>query len=315
VVTVLGPRVAVVVLNWNNAEDTLACLHSLCRSTVRADAIVVDNGSTDGSLQRIKDSGLAHQVVQTGQNLGYAGGNNMGLRRALTSGYEYVVVLNNDTVVSPGMLAQLMTHLDDLGDRAALTPRILYHGESRPWFAGGVIDRGWPRHLRPEELPAQRPTLADTEIITGCCIAAKASVWRQVGLFDERYFLIFEDSDWSMRARRRGVRLIVVNDATLEHRVSRSFRPGATALLGTFYYVRNGLRFHLRWQTRHAFRFCRARVIRPVVRAVVIGSERASAAMALIGVASLCLGSSGRAGPVVSHVARFLGSVRRSPIS
>src|ERR1700730_5371151 len=90
-------QLAVVVLNWNGADDTLACLASLRESTLACHAIVVDNGSTDDSLARIEASGLADVVIPAGTNLGYAGGNNLGLRRALDRGFAHVAVLHKHT--------------------------------------------------------------------------------------------------------------------------------------------------------------------------------------------------------------------------
>jgi GT2 family glycosyltransferase len=121
------------------------------------------------------------------------------------------------------------------------------------WFAGGVLDAGdgLPRHLTAAEaaaaLCADEPFT--TDLLTGCCVCARAATWHAVGPFDERYFLDFEDSDWSLRARRRGVRLVVDPRAVVRHRVSASF-TGPASYLGTFYYARNALLFAARW--RHA---------------------------------------------------------------
>ena len=259
----MRPPVAVIVLNWNGADDTIACLESLRRATVLVHVIVVDNGSTDDSLRRIDAAALADEIVPTGVNLGYAEGNNTGLRLALDRGFHMVAVLNNDTIVAPDALELLVEALP-ASEHRAVSPDIRYlqcPGES--WFAGGVIDRGWPRHLQPAELAGDDRALRPSPCLSGCCIVARRETWERVGLFDPGYFLIFEDSDWSMRAVRCGVSLYVVTGSTIQHHVSRSFGQGPVSLLGSYYFVRNGLRFEARYFSRQLSRFAFQWLIRP----------------------------------------------------
>src|SRR5215470_14085112 len=101
------PLVAVVVLNWNGCNETLACLESLIKlSYPPCDLIVVDNGSTDNSVAAVRSKYPNVEVIQTGKNLGYAGGNNVGIRRALEKGAQYILILNNDTRVSPDAISR-----------------------------------------------------------------------------------------------------------------------------------------------------------------------------------------------------------------
>ena len=251
-----------VVLNWNGADDTIACLRSLRASTVSPQTIVIDNGSTDDSVRRIRDSGLADELVESPSNLGYAGGNNIGLRLALEQGFLVIAVLNNDTLVENDALEMLLGPLL-AGERIAVNPDIRYLDQpDRSWFAGGTVDRGWPRHLQPYELSGAPNGLRPTGCLTGCCIVASRDTWQRVGLFDESYFLIFEDSDWSMQALRNGVALFVVTDSRIRHRVSSSFEAGPASLLGVFYFVRNGLRFERRYFPRDLPRFAYQWVVR-----------------------------------------------------
>ena len=299
------PRTAVVVLCWNNAPDTLECLHSLPGADDGVTFYVVDNGSTDGSADALARDGRAGVLVRTGANLGYTGGNNVGLRQALADGAEYVAVLNNDTVVPGGVLERLVDHLATAPDRAtlALSPVIVRHDDpTTPWFRGGVVDRGWPRHLQPHDPPNRGP-LSTTEVLTGCCIVAHRDVWERVGLFDQGFFLIFEDSDWSLRARARGVRLAVANDCTIRHKVSRSFRGAAMTHLATYYFVRNGLRFVLRHHRRHLARFVATWVARPALRAARRGDARGLAVLVVAAVAPLVR----PAGPAPRMVQRLAG--------
>jgi GT2 family glycosyltransferase len=256
-------QVAVVVLNWNGGDDTLACLESLQASAERPYVIVVDNGSTDDSLSRIEASALADEIVATRDNLGYAAGNNVGLRRALDGQFAVIAVMNNDTVVAPDALELLREQLAG-PTPLALSPDIRYFDRSgESWFAGGVVDRGWPRHLQAVELVGDERPLRPSQCLSGCCIVARRETWEQVGPFDPRYFLIFEDSDWSMRAVQHGVELYVVTASTIRHRVSSSFERGPASLLGNYYFVRNGLRFEARYFARHLPRFVVQWLVRP----------------------------------------------------
>jgi GT2 family glycosyltransferase len=198
-------------------------------------------------------------------NLGFAGGMNAGVRWALDRGARAVAVVNNDVICPPGTVGRLMrlARAD-----TAVSPEVRYlSDESRIWFGAGVVDweENWPRHLRPEELPLPAPDsdcVRASEILAGCFILASATVWKRVGLFDERFFLIFEDSDWSVRARRQGIRLLVDTSSRISHRVSASF-SGAGAYLGSYYYMRNGLLFGRLWgaQPLAGWRFLRRHIL------------------------------------------------------
>ena len=114
----------------------------------------------------------------------------------------------------------------------------------RVWFGGGTLDMpdGYPHHTASDELARCVEGVRPTELLAGCCITASAATWQVAGLFDERFFLNFEDSEWSLRARTRGVHLVVACDVRILHAVSASF-TGAAGTLGSFYFQRNGLLF------------------------------------------------------------------------
>jgi GT2 family glycosyltransferase len=303
--------IAVIVLNWNNAEDTLECIQSLRTSDVPLHVVVVDNGSVDDSADLVERSGLADVVLRTGANLGYAGGNNVGLRYALRRQFEMVAVLNNDTIAPAGLFLALLEHVR-ADPNSAFSPLITYADEPDSfWFAGGILDRGWPRHLQAHEVPDATGTLQPTETVTGCLVAAAPAVWNRVGFFDEGMFLIFEDSDWSIRARQAGVRLFVARDGTLAHKVSRSFRGGPMSLLGPFYFVRNGLTFQSRHSRRYAPRFFWMWVLRPSLK--VAGGRGPAPQAAFAWLAAICFlcRQRGKAPRVLETVARWLSRAGR----
>ncbi len=198
----------------------------------------------------------------------------MGIEWALARGAATVTVLNNDTLVPSGVAAALAARARS---GVAVSPEVRYAANGAVWFGGGVVDgeTGLARHLTDAELarafPGSGPRSVET--LAGCCVTASAEVWRTVGGFDERYFLIFEDADWSMRARARGVQLLVDPSVQIQHAVSASFTE-ERALLGFYYYARNGLLFGSRWRrhtgrgdTRTAARFLRRHVVPEVTGA------------------------------------------------
>ena len=221
---------AVVVLNWNGAEDTLALLATLerCRMpegwTFRT--MVVDNGSSDGSPARISAAHPAVEVVGLYENHRFAGGNNAGLRRALDAGADAVMLLNNDTLADPGLLERLLLALEQDAAAGAAAPLIYFAAPSdRIWYAGGRcrVGLGHASHrgLRRRDRGQYR-AVEPTGYLTGCCLLARREAWLRVGLLDERYHIYAEDADWSLRARAAGYRLLFVPTARLWHKVSAS---------------------------------------------------------------------------------------------
>lgn len=236
----------VIVLSYFGRADTLACVESLVNGSPEARILVIDNGTFDGVIEAVTHRWPQVETLQTGTNLGFAGGMNRGIRWALDQGAETVTILNNDTLVSPGAITAL-SGVARTG--VAVSPEVRYADRSeRVWFGGGTLDplTQLPRHLSEAEIlgidgPVV-PELRPSQVLAGCCVTASAETWRRVGLFDERYFLNFEDSDWSLRASANGVALVVATGVVIHHKVSASF-TGAYSYLGLFYYARNGLLF------------------------------------------------------------------------
>lgn len=267
-----------VVLSWHGRDDTLELLEGLAREP--ATIVVVDNGSYDGTLEAVVERYPGMHTIQTGANLGYAGGNNAGIVYALERGADVIGVLNNDTVVEAGFLTPLLAELATR-PRAALSPDIRYADDpDQSWWRGSFLDdrTGWFHHIQPAEMsPATGPI--PTPVLTGCCIVARSDVWREVGQFDDGLFLIFEDTDWSRRAVAAGVELYAVPASRIRHKVSRSFTGSAAATSG-YYFARNGWvmarrhigrRAALRFATRQILRHELGRVGTPAGRIALRG--------------------------------------------
>jgi GT2 family glycosyltransferase len=239
-----GP-VAVVVLNWNGREDTLACLRSLERASGELVPIVVDNGSTDGSVAAVREAFPAVEIVETGANLGFAGGNNAGIARALELGAAHVIVVNNDVEVDPGFATALVAEAGRRPDAGALCSMILY-AEPRDtiWFAGASFDpragyNGRQRGYGKRDDGAFDAVTA-TDRACGAAMLVPRAVLEQVGLFDPAFFLYSEDTEWSLRAREAGFNLYVVPASKVRHKVSAG--SGGESSPSTLYYdMRNTL--------------------------------------------------------------------------
>jgi len=244
------PRVAVVVLNWNGLPDTVRCLASLKELTYpNLQIVVVDNGSTDGSADRLAEIHPECHLIRNDRNLGYAEGNNAGIRFALSARADYVLVLNNDTRIDPEAVTFLVRAAQSDPSIGIASPRILLWDESeRIWFDGARID---PVTIEPghEGLMATekaRPAESfDTGYASGCAMMARSDLLRGIGLLDPDYYLVFEEADLSARAWDAGYRVIVVPQARVWHRVSVSF-GGEESPVYLYYYHRNNLLYVLK---------------------------------------------------------------------
>ncbi|MFN3866109.1 MAG: glycosyltransferase family 2 protein [Demequina sp.] len=236
-------RGVVVVLSWHGRADTLRLVEALAPREATSDILVVDNGSYDGVLDEASARWPEVHTLQTGANLGFAGGMNRGIAWALERGATFVTVLNNDTVVGPGAIAALEAAA---AQGAVVSPEIYRIDDpSVLWFGGASIDERdkVPGHVAAGALGVASHGLRPSPVLAGCCLTASRDTWQSVGLFDERYFLNFEDSDWSVRAAAAGHDLVVDTRVRILHAVSASF-TGAARLLSTYYFVRNGLLFN-----------------------------------------------------------------------
>jgi len=241
-----APTVAIVILNWNGLADTRECLDSLRAVTYpNARIIVVDNGSAgpEGQLLR-EEFGDFIALLGSETNLGFAGGANLGIQRALQQGADYVLLLNNDTTVQPAFLSLLVERAQSLPELAAACPRTYFY--DRPdviYSTGGMVSvwKGTARQVgrgRPDRGQFER--LEARDYADGVCMLIPRAALERVGLLDEDYFAYWEETDWCARAREMGLKCYYVPDAKVWHKAARSQTPDA----GFHYlYRRNALLF------------------------------------------------------------------------
>ncbi len=241
------PKVATIVLNWNQSGLTLACLASLVRVDYAEHAItVVDNGSTDGSVAAFREQYPLLTVLENAENLGYTGGNNVGLRHALNSNADYLLVLNNDTEVAPDLIRLLVDAAEADPSVGMVGPTIYYC--SRPdtvWSAGGMIDwrNGRTAMVGLNERDAGQfgGVPREVDFITGCAMLVRRSVLESVGLLDDRFFAYYEDTEWCVRTRRAGFKIIHVPAAKVWHKISPETQMDSPTV--RYYMARNRLLF------------------------------------------------------------------------
>jgi len=237
-------HVAVVVLTWNQCEYTLDCLRSLAAQTLPHTVYVVDNASTDGTPKRVRDAFPDASLIANATNVGFATGNNAGLRRAFDDGADAALVLNNDTTLAPDALALLVEAADTDPHAGILCPAILYaQPPHRVWFAGATADprTGWSHHRHHNATYESLGTdVRPMDRATGCAMLVTRACYAGAGDFDDAFFMYFEDVEYSLRARHAGFGLALVPRAVVHHHVSAS-SEGVKPANATYYGVRNGL--------------------------------------------------------------------------
>ena len=249
------PKVAVVILNWNNYRDTRECLTSLEQlDHAEYGVIVVDNGSTDGSATRLEDEFAQHEFIRNRKNLGFAAGSNVGIRYALKRGADYVLLLNNDATVSPNLVTEMLKIAEEDPKTGLIGGRIYRYGTDEIHHAGGkVVTWGaTARSFRGQE--GAYVDVRNVGFIIGCLMLIRAKMIEQIGLLDENYFFGGEDVEYCWRARKAGWDIKVNPKAEIWHKVSASAGGEGSPFL--FYHsTRNRLYFaqELEVQDRIAF--------------------------------------------------------------
>lgn len=276
-------KIAVVILNFNGEKNTIACLATLIKLKTQDSKfkiMIIDNGSTDGSVRIVKEFIREHshqfasgtenllregeaRLIENRINLGFAAGNNVGIRYALADGADYILVLNNDTLVDKDLISELLKVADSDEKIGIVVPKIYFakgyefHKDRYQeedlgkviWYAGGIMD--WKNiighHRGVDEVDSgQYQKVEETELATGCCMLVKKEVFQKVGIFDEKYFLYYEDADLSQKVKGAGYKIVYAPQAIVWHKNAGS-AEGSGSKLQDYYITRNRLLFGMRW--------------------------------------------------------------------
>lgn len=260
-------NIFVSILNFNGKKNTLECLESLKNlrtKNFKLTIIVVDNGSDERfSLEHGFMSGITTIVIRSDKNLGFSGGQNVGIKYALSKGADYVLILNNDTYVDKNFIDELLKVAEQENSIGILSPKIYfapkfeYHRNRYLknelgrvfWYAGGEID--WENvigHNRgvDEVDKGQFDKTGETDIATGCCMLIKKEVFDRAGIFDDKYFLYYEDADLTMRAKNKGFKVVYAPKSMIWHKNAGS-AGGSGSILQDYYITRNRLIFGFRF--------------------------------------------------------------------
>lgn len=280
-------KLYVIVLHYSGRENTIECLKSLVKSRVPQGFsftfVVVDNNSVDNLGSGIKKEFPGLVLIQNKKNLGYSGGNNVGIKYALSQGAEYVLLLNNDTIVQRDSAFELIMALREK-DGDVVCPKIYfekgfeYHKDNYSqkdlgkvfWFAGAQMD--WKNvigfHTGVDEVDrGQYDSQVEIEFITGACFLVKAEVFKNVGVFDDSFFLYYEDADLSMRIKKQNYKIIFASKSIIYHKNAGS--SGSGSPLQDYYITRNRLLFGLRYAPLRA----RVALIKEGLRIIMRGRK------------------------------------------
>ncbi|MBS0620669.1 MAG: glycosyltransferase family 2 protein [Verrucomicrobia bacterium] len=231
-------KVAILILNWNGKSDTLACLSSL-QAREPHEILVIDNGSTDGSVQEIRARFPHVTVIENGENLGFAEGNNVGIRVALSRGADFLFLLNNDTIVAPDLLEQLLATFETHPEAGIVGAHILlFEAKETLDHLGGKWNpkRGEFDFIGHRTPSGECVEPLELDYACGAGLMVRREVIEAIGMLDPRFFLIWEESDFCQRAKRAGFSVLTSPKAHLWHKVSASFKGKAHS---TYYWWRN----------------------------------------------------------------------------
>jgi len=266
-------RVAIVILNWNQAKLTIKTISSFLKITpgkYSYNIYLVDNASTDNSYQEFKklyQNNSKITLLKTKTNLGYAGGNNFAIKKALNKKFDYILIANNDILVSPDFLDKLLVSAQKnpesiLYPKIYFAPGFEYHHERYQkkdrgkviWALGGKIDwdNVYASNLAIDEVDRGQYDKVNLEVdfVSGCCFLLSKDAFQKIGLFDSRYYLYFEDVDFSQRAKKLGFKLKLVPEAVIWHLNSASSSPNSH--LQNYFITRNRLLFGFNYASTRA---------------------------------------------------------------
>lgn len=256
----MQPLVEIILVNFNGYDDTIDCIRSLERiSYENFRIVVVNNGSSIRPNSQQLEFLQEHSIyIESKHNKGFAGGNNYGISQTEYLKPDYLLLLNNDTVVTKDFLSFLVSTAESNNDVGLVCGKINWYDEKeRIWFGGGTYNPVTcsTRHIRFDEIDTDNSDyIVPIEFATGCMLLIPRSIWEIVGSMEESLFLYAEDTDFSRRIRNKGYKIYYNNKAKIYHKVSRS--TGRTSENTQYYIVRNELYIIKHYSTNKLVAYC-----------------------------------------------------------
>lgn len=243
------PKINIIVLNWNNAKDTLECLESIYTIDYpKYELIVVDNGSTDNSLSLIKQAFPKATYIENKENLGYVGGNNAGISYSLKTTADYFFILNNDTVIAKDILSAFAEAAIQHPNAGVLGGKIFYYDKPHTiWHAGGYWSEKQMKGFHIDEntpnSQSGKKDITKVFFVFGAAMLLKKEAIIKAGMLDEKFFLMVEEIDLCHRISKEGFDCLYVPKACVWHKGSNSFGDGKNGPQQLYYFHRNRLLF------------------------------------------------------------------------
>jgi len=248
------PKVSIIILNWDRLEDTIECLESLKKITYpNYEVIVVDNASKGNDADVLEEKYRGYiKLIRNRKNLGFAGGNNTGLRYSLNNLSDYSLILNNDVIVKENFLSEIVEVAEQKSEAGLLGPKIYYYDKPNIFYStGGIIKRSFlkgifvPLRGNKQEDKGQYDSIEEVDWIDGCCMLIKTKALEEVGLLNEEYFLYWDTVEMAMDLKKRGWKSYYVPRSVIWHKVQRTV---GRKKVGVYYYQ---VKDQLIFQSKH----------------------------------------------------------------
>jgi GT2 family glycosyltransferase len=298
------PSVSIIILTTNAlamTKEQLLDVAKLDTKRIKAECLVVDNGSKDGTEEAVKNyklPNMAYKFIESGANLGFAGGNNVGIKDAIKRGFDYIILMNNDLILPKDIVTKLVDYMENNPDVGLASPKMYFakgyefhkdrYKESEKgkviWYAGGIIDRNdvYTFHKGVDEVDkGQYDKIEETDVANGAAVIIRKEVFEKIGLLDASFFLYWEDADFSERAKRAGYKVMYFPGTWMWHKVSAS-TGGSGSPTNDYFLTRNRFYYSMRYSS---FRTNFA-VLRDTVRLIFAGRlwQKKGAMDALMGI-------------------------------
>ena len=217
-------KIAVIIINWKKYEFTLSCINSVLKSSYKNFKIIlIDNESQNRFSDEINNSDKIH-IIKNKNNVGFARANNQAVKYSIKNGFDYVLLLNNDTLIKNDLIDSLIQQSSTLNQKI-IQPLILNYDGSKIWNAGGKINNFFGTFQTLEKgkgFKNFKRNRTYTDWFTGCCVLIKSEIFNDIGYFDERFFAYYEDIDFSIRLKKMGYSIALITDSYLQHYESAS---------------------------------------------------------------------------------------------